>query len=393
MTLQSFGPLCTAGHALIVSAGFDKASNGSAVTMRRLLSRFDPSSFSIVTYNVPRQELSAGRVGGRRFYVPFGWSVGFRIGSRFREAARPCVERVVTRAAAKLGVKVVVGVYPDLDMLTTAMGVAARLCVPLVVYLHDLLAECYAGGRLQERAVLIQDRAFRQAAKVIAVNVGMAEYLNAHYGLNPATVQIPSDERQANVALPSARGAGTVFIAGTVYGVNAKGIARVVNAARESGLETVLATSTSSGRLTAQGITGPRLRQLHIADRTEYLQTLRTQGALVACLDWPDESPVAREELATAFPTKVVDYLQAGRPIAVHCPSEYFLARFVRDHACGVVFDSRDPETLTKGMHALVAGEFPRESFAGAWEAAEIFSVERLANAFKREVDDAVREL
>jgi glycosyltransferase involved in cell wall biosynthesis len=65
-----------------------------------------------------------------------------------------------------------------------------------------------------------------------------------------------------------------------------------------------------------------------------------------------------------AFPTKLAEYLAAGRPIIVHAPSYATAASYVREHDCGVVVDRPDVEALVEAIDQLL-GDDQRASELG----------------------------
>jgi glycosyltransferase involved in cell wall biosynthesis len=55
---------------------------------------------------------------------------------------------------------------------------------------------------------------------------------------------------------------------------------------------------------------------------------------------------LSRDQLATCFGIKSYEYFLAQRPIIVHTPGDYFLARFYRQRECGLVVDDPSPAAL-----------------------------------------------
>ncbi|MFM8485347.1 MAG: glycosyltransferase, partial [Bacteroidota bacterium] len=51
------------------------------------------------------------------------------------------------------------------------------------------------------------------------------------------------------------------------------------------------------------------------------------------------------------------EYLASGVPIVVHCPGDYFLAAFFREHACGLVISVRDENEITAQLTAFLANK------------------------------------
>ena len=122
------------------------------------------------------------------------------------------------------------------------------------------------------------------------------------------------------------------------------------------------------------------------------LATLLNQHILTVALNWPDESSLPEDELATAFPTKVIEYLAAGRPILVHCPENYFLARFFREHECGIVVSTRDVAAIVKAVKTLLdRGSEQERMRKNALRAAQIFSIDRISKVLSQILEEISR--
>jgi glycosyltransferase involved in cell wall biosynthesis len=118
--------------------------------------------------------------------------------------------------------------------------------------------------------------------------------------------------------------------------------------------------------------------------RADYLKAMQQQGVLILALNWPDETPQHEDELATIFPTKTPEYLATGRPIVVHCPEHYFLARFFRENRCGLVVTERSIEALVQAIrHLLEDPVAVSELRQSALTAARIFSADQIARRFQ----------
>jgi glycosyltransferase involved in cell wall biosynthesis len=60
------------------------------------------------------------------------------------------------------------------------------------------------------------------------------------------------------------------------------------------------------------------------------------------------------EIVRTSAPGKLGDHLASGRPILALVPSDSFLARYLREHECGLVVDRDDPEVLAIALKRLL---------------------------------------
>lgn len=381
-------PLCRAGHVLVVSSALFRASTGSAVVMRNLLSQFDPATFTVLTYEVAAEHSarisSDWRVVKLRVRPPFTHR-----GERYwKDLIRPFVRAKVRRLISRLSPAAVLAVYPDLHMFSAASEAVQCQRTPWLAYLHDTLAEPYAGTKYERWANSVQQQMFASADGIFVTGRGMAEFFKSKYAIATKTLEIPLCEAIRNDLPDHPVGPAAAFMGGSVYGVNDKGIARLITAAKQCHLEFRLASVANWNALASSGIQRGSVELLRYGDRREYLAALLQQSVLTVTLNWPEESNTPKDELATAFPTKAVEYLASGRPILVHCPEDYFLARFFRENDCGIVVSSRDTSSMEGAYKKILTGgpEIDRMR-RNALQAARLFSIERLRKVLQDEMD------
>src|SRR6185437_2438119 len=103
--------MCAAGHVLVITSEFYRASTGSAVAMRNLLNQFSPESFTVLTRDIPA-EISARtsreiRVITVRTSPPFTTR-----GERFwRDLAHPFTERRIKKVVREVRPAMILAVY------------------------------------------------------------------------------------------------------------------------------------------------------------------------------------------------------------------------------------------------------------------------------------------
>jgi glycosyltransferase involved in cell wall biosynthesis len=120
---------------------------------------------------------------------------------------------------------------------------------------------------------------------------------------------------------------------------------------------------------------------------------LTSHGLLLLALSWPDESKIHEDELGTIFPTKTPEYLASGNLIVVHCPSTYFLARFLQENDCGIVIDTKSPEEMQQKLQAALSDvENVDRLRRNALKAAEMFQIEKVASVFSNTIEEALNK-
>lgn len=385
--------MCDAGHVLVISSELYRASNGSAVVMRNLLTQFSPDSFTVLTRDISA-EISAPvspelRVLTVRIEPPFT-----RRGERFwRDLAHPFIERRIEKVVKQIRPAMILAVYPLLHFFSAAINAAEGNGIPWVAYLHDMLVEPHHGTKYQQFAEDVQRKMFSSAGAVAVTGRGMADLYRTKYSVGCVPIEIGYCEPIAATLTPRPIGVPCAFMGGSIYTVNDKAVARLLEGAKQAGIRFTLATTAGWNSLKTYGVSQrPDIEKACYLTRKDYLAALPNHHILTAALNWPDETSVPEDELATAFPTKVVEYLAAGQPILVHCPENYFLARFFREHKCGIVVSTRDPAAIAAAVQTLLldgpAQDLMRKN---ALRAAQIFSVDRLGMLMKQTLGDVSR--
>jgi glycosyltransferase involved in cell wall biosynthesis len=390
-TGASLPKLCDRGHVLVFTRSYLQTM-GSAVVMKNLLSRFDPESYTLVVSDL--RGPSPGESDPRIAVHPIDVTMPDFVPGRWEhlwKQYQPFTGSRVKRLVKSLSPAVIVGVYPDPEFLQFAQRTARALRIPWIAYVHDTILESREHTKYAGWAKALQSKVFSEASSMLGL-LNLAQHYADKYGVackslphsypEPIPTELPEDRDVRREA----------FWGGSVYGLNSCSAKRVLTALEEVECPLALRTMSTDDTLERQGITGEFVRREVMRDRPEYLEALRRRGLLAASMDWPDETNWHEDEMAIIFPTKAVEYLASGRPILVHCPEHYFLARFFREHKCGLVVTERDPKALVDAVNRLLQGDDEViEMRKAALAAAQLFSIDRLAPLFSSEVNAVAR--
>lgn len=385
-TAAGLPALCEEGHVLVTSYTYVPAPNALSVVMHNLLSRFDPRSYSIVTARTADTVASASRTEAQVHRIMSNIGFSQRLNQMWLDWQLPGAVARTVRLIQQTEARVLFGVFPNYYFLRIAREAAKKAAIPWIPYLHDTVAEGQKHTRLGARAAQLQEQVFAEASRICVMSQGMADLYQRKYNLvtqplvhtypEPIPTEPPSD--------PPLRQA---FWSGSVYVINQHAVARVVEALRRIDCPCQLTTTNTRSHLEQMGVPTDHLKVDFYPKRSDYLQVLQQQGLLILALDWPEETRAHEDELSTIFPTKTPEYLAAGRPILAHCPEHYFLARFIREHRCGLVVSERSVDALAEACRFLLSGSAEvGEMTRRALQAARIFEADRVAAIFQDEV-------
>jgi len=354
---------------LVATQCYPPLGGGSSTIMVNLLNWIEPDSIVLAVQKPdPETEKSAPVTSHRRYFVEWSTRLPGRIEQLRRYLTRPVVEHGLVALGLRMDCGAVVGVYPDVFFLDAACCAARRLGVPFIPHLHDTVEEGMASSRFGRYACHVQKRVFSSSKTVLVANQGMAALYREKYGINAVPVVHVYPERVPRQP-PAGNGSRDLFWSGNIYSINAAALGRVYEASsRVPGTGLTVASQQSLENLARLGLGGERVRRTYVPvrDRQRYLDLLRSQGVLLLALSWPDESPVHEDELRTIFPTKTPEYLASGRPILVHCPEHYYLARFFTENRCGEVVTERNVDVLEMCLRLLLEDQERRRRLGEA---------------------------
>lgn len=283
----------------------------------------------------------------------------------------------------------IIAAYPQLSLFSAAVREADRNGIPYFAYLHDTVGEALSRGPLRDQAAEIQKLVFRTAAGIFVISDGMQELYARKYGLKTTVVRHIYPEE---IFPPADVSNGRAFWSGAVYGINHRALARMTHACVREGMSATFTGNTPEKDLSIFGFPTGSIHRHYYSQRSDYLSAVAQHSVLLLCLNWPDESTVHPDEMATIFPTKTPEYLASGVPVVVHCPDGYFLAAFFRENVCGLVISTRDDREITRQLSAFLADRsLQQEMAANARALKYLFEPELNAGNLKNSVSSALQ--
>lgn len=311
--------------------------SGQGIVLGRLLSGFDPDSYAVITSMRADEETpglpSLPKVRVRR--DAFRMNPWLALGLRTLR---------VVGALWRVRAQAVVGLSGRLLDLPAAWLAARLLRLPFHAWCVDdwLLQSRLDPGERLARA--LHRRILRGARSVVVPNGALAEELRARDGVAPVVAANPWYDG------PVAGSAGArhrVVFTGQVYAAQLDAVENVVEAL--GGLD--LCLDVFSGYVAPGALQSPRVRLHPHRPFAEIARVQQEADVLVLALAFRSPYP---ELIRTSCPTKLSDYLRAGRPVLVHAPADSFPARFCREHDCAVVVDRPDPAAVAAALRALL---------------------------------------
>lgn len=374
---------------LVVPYAIPLESSGTSIVLRRLLEHFTSDEVVLLGTNPdPKSRLASCMPHYPVVRVPSP-SIGTRGERYWRVATIPASLAAGAWAILRHRPDVILAVFPDEWSLLTAYVLHRLSGLPLLAYFCDLYMEDRRSW-LSRLARWLQPRVFHAASRIIAVNEGMADLYRRRYQVDP--VCLPTC---INTPVPDVRPMpppGRPFVVAYSGNVNATRVGSLRALVQAIGGNPAYRiryfTPQNPGQLRSWGVWAENAQAEFIRDERELIGHLSACDALFMPLTFA-VGENSRDQLATCFGIKSYEYFLSQRPILLHAPGDYFIARFYREWECGVVVSEPSAEALTSGLERLRDDEGLRLRLAGnALQAARQFEGARVAATLRALLED-----
>lgn len=225
----------------------------------------------------------------------------------------------------------------------------------LFVYVEDLFEENRLSWVRRLVAKGFEEAMLKRANRVFVLSEHMRQHYEHKYGLEtsllPTTVVLPPTEKGAPCQQGEGRDSKIVFL-GTIYWPQLSGLLDMVEAVNAlTGVKLYLYTPPKRVEgLRSDGLSGPNVIY-GFARRNELPAILR--GADILFLPLAFNSP-APDIIRTASPTKLPEYLAAGKPIIVYAPHDSYVSCYARERGFALVVDKPGVDKLKKAILSLL---------------------------------------
>jgi glycosyltransferase involved in cell wall biosynthesis len=272
------------------------------------------------------------------------------------------------------------GVYPDRFGLMAALRVSLITRLPLVTYMHDYLSE--ALHDIHPVRVwwwrLIEWLALRRSALILVPTPHFARRFRDR-GLRRVMVLphlvTPRTERPAVRRNPRAL---RIVYTGMIYEAHRQAVEAFVDTAREDpGVSLRFATPAADPCLAGIRV-GP-------VSRAECLAMQEEADVLFLPLGLDTPYPL---EVQGCLPSKLVDYLAAGKPILALVPAGSYVAELIDATQSGLVVTTADPAAIQEAIERLREADLRHRLGQNALRACARFDknvhIPRLVRAIER---------
>lgn len=277
------------------------------------------------------------------------------------------------------------------ELFHAAAKIARQMGLPLATIFHDWWPDM---ASVSSRCRNWIEREFRRVAVQSDVNFcvsrGMVERLNVSN--SQLLYPIPGKRKQAQSELSTASRQRNAKIGycgnlGQEYGRMILELCAFLDSSDEIDFR-------FSGGSRDWGVGDIELageRDLGMLNVAHYERFLLSSDILLVIMSFREADKIRSR---TSFPSKILEYCQAGRPILVWGPSYCSAVRWARATGGGAVVETRDPAMVLRKMHEIINDLCKGEQMAEASRraAAEEFHPDRIHRVFEDALFSLVNE-
>lgn len=349
---------------LVITEWAPPIAEGATILLGRLLRQFPKGSYSVLTR--PASDLARSPVDARHeldceesFFQVFSTGAAGRMGAAINRILGYLTIPFIVLQGTALARKA------D-SILVTSMGsgfvpIAAFFIHlitrrPLFVYLFDAWWELVTSRVDRLMAGAFTPRILRSASKVFVMSETLQDLCRDKFGIECVMMPHPVDSSLYRLAGRPERsnGKARLVFTGAVYSPQIESIQRMAHVVNSlDNVRFALFTPRSPAELEASGISGPNI-EYGFAPAGEVPAIQMMADVLFLPFSFDFANPVL---IATASPSKMPEYLLAGRPILIHAPSYSYVALHARKHGFGLVVDEPDEEKLREALIRLLGDE------------------------------------
>ncbi|MGB7815441.1 MAG: glycosyltransferase [Methylotenera sp.] len=273
-------------------------------------------------------------------------------------------------------------------MVRLARQLSRKLGLPLLTQVWDPFGWWLRASRIdditQRRLLTEFDNVIRYSASCATASWAMSETYSNQYGVRnqPVIAGLPRELAREPAKCPHAGDEFIIGMAGQFY----------AQAEWSSLIHTLNQVNwTIAGRRIRIRVMGGGFQSFTQSPANfEYLgwqsqeETIRllSEADLLYMPYWFSEE--FREESSSSFPSKLVTYFAAGRPVFCHAPAYSSPAKYIKQHEAGYLCESLDPPAILKHLeHAIADMEhYCKVASNGTFCFMRDFTLERMKETF-----------
>ena len=368
-------------------------TGGTSTLMRNLLINFDKSSFEVICCKPNQKELKKQRKSESLFFTNYLLTDVWSMNSLYRKILYRIFMRYDTYRIQmlidKIKPKCVFITYPNIYDIEVFQRLQLPSSTKVVGYFNDTFVEGQLHKYSLNKLEKLHKSILGKLNLLFVMNEGMQRLYNQKY--HYATISLEHCFPEYNLLKNDCDNIITtfekiIFWGGRIVGYNASSIKRISKVGTSLGFTFELATNQSEETIEKYAGLEKTDYVRSFYEREEYLLALKSKAFLLLALDWPDESIYHVDEISTIFSTKAIEYFTSHRPVIIHCPEDYFMAKFIKQRNCGYVISSRNLKEIRTQMSIILNSDHS-EVILNAKIASALFSPKAIIDKYLKGIE------
>ena len=250
------------------------------------------------------------------------------------------------------------------DFLIAAFFLSKITNKPLFVYLFDIYEELMQDSLEKCMARIFERKMFSRAVKIFVMSEYLAEHYLQKYGIQteliPHPVELELYSESTMLINDKSPESYKIVYTGMIWTYNAEAIrnlVKVMNSLENRRVEFHLFTPNFPKQLAERGISGRNI----VTDfaNVEEIPSIQKEADILF-LPFSFNSPYPLL-IKNASPSKMPEYLAAGKPILVHAPRDCYVSHYAKENGFGFVVDKPDLGELRRAIFLLLEDRDLRE--------------------------------
>jgi glycosyltransferase involved in cell wall biosynthesis len=355
------------GKILVISDWAPPMIDGPSIILGNILREFDPDKLVLFVRRRNKERnvffKSGNELNVKRYsiFIPSSYASKFSLLRRFYRLA----EAFSFPLTVIKGLAIILKEKPDCILATSNpphghFMIAAYIMSKvsgksLLYYIFDDLEEFSSGRLYKYLTKYFEPRMFKHASKIIVMDEYLAEHYEKKYGLRCKvlhhSVNLKNREKTSEV---DAAGGNIyrILFSGYISRYNLDAILNLKNAIKSinHNIQFVMYTPRNEKTLMEMGILGKGIICSHIP-YAAIGRELKKADLLFLPLSFENSKSII---VKSAFPSKTMDYLAAGRPVLIHAPCDCFIVDYARQNKFAEVITDNSSDSLARAIESLI---------------------------------------
>ena len=225
---------------------------------------------------------------------------------------------------------------------------------PFFLYIFDIYEESQSKRLQKLLAKIFEKRLLYSAVQIFVMSKSLQKHFFQKWGVRSEIIPHPVDIKNYSYSQHIKNNDEfRIVYTGMIYDAHLDSILNLVKVVNslDHRIKFLVYTPRPHRVLSEMGISGPNVQICGFVRKSEVANIQKSADILFLPLAFNSCFPGL---IRTASPSKMPEYLAAGRPILVHSPKDSYLVDYARRKGFALIVDNPDPEELRGAVIRLI---------------------------------------